>query len=170
MTLRGTPVGARSPARAEAEARPTCLAQSSLLRLRPSCSSSRSRLMLSRSFCSCRPCHRPWPQSQPPGEHSLLTMDLASQWVVPSPAQSLEPKAQELTLTLLFPPLFTSNPRAGPASLPAKQIPNLPTSLHLCYHLLVLVTSFKPTGHFSCYLFPDCGPVLYRAPSDLLKV
>lgn len=45
---------------------PTCLAQSSLLRLRPSCSSSRSRLTLSRSFCSCRPCHRCWPQSWPP--------------------------------------------------------------------------------------------------------
>lgn len=38
------------------EAELTCLAQSSLLRLSPSCSSSRSRLTLSSSFCSCRPC------------------------------------------------------------------------------------------------------------------
>lgn len=38
------------------EAELTCLAQSSLLRLRPSCSASRSRLTLSRSFCSCFPC------------------------------------------------------------------------------------------------------------------
>lgn len=58
--------GARGPAGAGAEAGPTCLAQSSLLRLRPSCSSSLSRLIVSRSFCSCRPCHRPWPQAQPP--------------------------------------------------------------------------------------------------------
>lgn len=38
------------------EAELTCLAQSSLLRLSPSCSASRSRLTLSSSFCSCRPC------------------------------------------------------------------------------------------------------------------
>lgn len=49
-----------------AQAKPTCLAQSSLLRLRPSCSSSRSRLMLSRSFCSCRPCQGGRPQPRPP--------------------------------------------------------------------------------------------------------
>lgn len=67
---------ARGPAGAGIEAGPTCLAQSSLLRCRPSCSSSRSRLMLSRSFCSCRPCHRAWPQFEPPGEDSPLTMPL----------------------------------------------------------------------------------------------
>lgn len=50
MLGRGRQVGSRN------EAELTCLAQSSLLRLRPSCSSSRSRLTLSRSFCSCFPC------------------------------------------------------------------------------------------------------------------
>lgn len=42
--------------RAGTEAELTCLAQSSLLRLSPSCSSFRSWLTLSSSFCSCRPC------------------------------------------------------------------------------------------------------------------
>ena len=60
------PGGGRERRPCGAEAEPTCLAQSSLLRLRPSCSSSRSRLMLSRSFCSCRPCHRRRPQPRPP--------------------------------------------------------------------------------------------------------
>lgn len=41
---------------------PTCWAQSSLLRRRPSCSSSRSRRTDSRSLCSCRPCHTARPQ------------------------------------------------------------------------------------------------------------
>lgn len=43
------------------EAALTCLAQSSLLRLSPSCSSSRSWLTLSRSFCSRRPCQTETP-------------------------------------------------------------------------------------------------------------
>lgn len=47
---------ATGPVRSRNEAGLTCLAQSSLLRLRPSCSSSRSRLTLSRSFWSCFPC------------------------------------------------------------------------------------------------------------------